>query len=285
VEYFLSRQNRIIFTEFITGPEEKKTMKHIKTLIFILTMCSVISCGSETGWQKVEYDNDIRNGTFMPECVTDHQGEHILSRCNIYLEKVTIYIVFPAELPAYWGSMTIRIHGDKFESRFSGIPFDAGEVSFETVKEQLVLPKPGYILGDTLSGRCDLFFRQTDKRTGSNRDFYFKGRIAGIIRYKDFNPFNEVNFMGFDPAAAAYELGEPKYSETFDTRSLPEFRVELLNYLPADENVLVKELTWDISETRDLSDEGKERLTIWYTEKDGMWKPVHFMKWNEDSQF
>lgn len=256
-------------------------MKYAAALIPALIVLA-FSCGRQAGWQAVGYDEGSGDGSFATEVVTDHQGEHVLDKCRIYLDSDTLYIDFPAGLPAYWGGMTARVHEGRFEARFHGIPFDGGEASFVTLKERLALQKAEYVPGDTLAGQCDFLFRQTDGKTGRHDDFYFRGKIGGIVRDRDFDPFDSRNFMGFDLSTALYELGEPLYREIFDARSLPGFRVELPGHLPESGDMIVEELTWDASPMRDLSDEGRQRLTIRYAERDGVWQPVHYKEWMED---
>ena len=89
-----------------------------------------------------------------------------------------------------------------------------------------------------------------------------------------------------------------------------ELQIELLNFFPPSEGILIEELTWDISSEADISDAGVERLTIWYVyppkdkiniRKDAIhllpdiWEaplkdnarqlPIAFKKWDIHTQF
>jgi hypothetical protein len=67
--------------------------------------------------------------------------------------------------------------------------------------------------------------------------------------------------MTFDLPAALRELGEP-------------LRRRKITWM--------EELTWDVSPARNISDEGKDRLTIRYSQNDSTNRlPVDFLRWNE----
>lgn len=168
----------------------------INSYILSFFLILLTSCGGQTGGQEVEYDKELQGEDFATECVTDHQGEHTLRECDIHINGDTLYIRFAAELPAYWGGLTVRVHGGRFDARFEGVPF-YGVVSFETLQQRLILQKNGYAVGDTLRGRCDFLFRETDRETGEQADFYFKGNIVGIVHDKDFDPVDEQEFIEF----------------------------------------------------------------------------------------
>jgi hypothetical protein len=85
----------------------------------------------------------------------------------------------------------------------------------------------------------------------------------------------EILSWNYDEALAL--LGNPVSYDSFTMNMIPEFRVELLNFLPLDSNLVVKELTWET--------DSAENLTIWYIQKDTLWNPVHFLKWDKDMQF
>ena len=108
----------------------------------------------------------------------------------------TLIILFPAELPAYWGSMEVQIIDGKFNTQFDGIRFGPTlDLKFETIKQKLVLDRSQYFLNDTLHGYCDFTFKEIEQATGQTYTFYFKGTIREIIRDKDFNPHDPKNFM------------------------------------------------------------------------------------------
>ncbi len=280
----------------------------MKTILFFLFTGIITSCHSHTDWQQVKYNHKPCQAVGT-DCTTSHQGEHAIRKCDVYIDSDTLVIHFPAELPAYWGSLTVKVHGGKFKATFDGVPFSLDALTFETVRSALTLGKTTYAAGDTLCGTCGFTFEETNPQTGQHSKFYYKGDIAEIVRSKDFDPFDDVNLVTFDLPTAQHELGEPLNSESYAmSAAYGEFRVELLNYFPVSGSILMRELTWDISDTRDISDEGKERLTIWYacakdkkyyrdayaklpaiwnnadSEAD-RWLPVDIFKWTTDWEF
>lgn len=261
-------------------------MKRIHSFILFAFLTGIIySCQLRGDWQKVVYDKNKECDTIEIRCATNHQGEHTIQQCNVYIDNDTLFIDFPPELPAYWGGLSLKVHNNTFIASFDGVPFVSDDLSFETEHKQLVLQKTHYNINDTVCGFIDVIFKEIDRKTHQYSSFYIKGDFSAIVRKKDFNPFEKNNFMTFDFPTAVRELGEPLERDVFTTYGLPEFRVELLNYLPASQDIVIRELTWNTSETREISDEGKERLTIWYTEKNGRWEPVHFARWTTDMEF
>jgi hypothetical protein len=258
------------------------------SLLLFISQLPLSSCTNKHEWEDVKYNSALcieaieKNG-----CISTHQGEHPLNQCHVYIENDTLYIECPAGLPAYWGYTTIKVHKDKFDAIAGGIPFTQGTVSFETLDKSLTLNKQSYIENDTLCAELNIHFKETDNTTKESSYFVIKGYINKVVREKNFNPFLPQNFMLFDKETAITEIGEPLYQEKFNTLALPEFRVELLNIYPACKDILIEELTWNISDTRDISDEGKERLTIWYRYLPENKKiiPVHYKLWNSDWQF
>ena len=275
-----------------------------------MLFAAMISCSPKVEWQNVSY-NQSHNNSHGTACITNHQGEHELNKCNVYMDGDTLIILFPTELPAYWGSMEVQIINGKFKAQFDGIPFGPMmDLKFETIKQKLVLDRSKYLLNDTLYGYCDITFKEIEPATGQTYTFYFKGTIREIIRDKDFNPRDPENFMTFDLPTAIRELGEPLSRKNIST--IHEFNIGLLNFFPMDtinNNVQIEELTWNISDDASISDEGIERLTIWYAwakdkeyarkgqyvhfppiwdslSKDSAWQlPVLFLKWNAHWQF
>lgn len=270
------------------GVQSLKTLLAMKYFVPILFLFTIFcfSCRSTSKWQSVDYDSTLSCDSLYTACVTNHQGEHVPERCRVYIDGDTLFFHFPAELPAYWGSMTIKVHNGQLSAQAGGVPFSFDSLSFRTLKQRLVLGKQHYAVNDTLCARCDITFEEHNRTTGKRITFYVRGTINEVIRSKDYNPLDSANFMMFDIHTAVRELGEPLSDELFTTEQLPEFRVELLNYLPASPDVWVRELTWDVSEEREISDGGIERLTVWYTQANDMcWLPVHFIRRNTDMQF
>jgi hypothetical protein len=272
-----------------------KTMKLAQLLIFVLFAKTFFACNGHDMWQKVQYDKSLATKKLVTHCVSDGQ---IWQKAQVYFERDTLIIAFPPQLPAYSEDVTIKVYDGKFQAVISGEPFEPMTITFKTLQQHLQLDKRQYAIGDTLSAACDIVFHYTstffhytstfDTENDSivQGEFSFKGTICEIVREQDFDPFDEKNFMTFDLPTVLRELGEPLNREKFNTLNLSEFRVELENHLDWDKFIWIEELTWDVSPMRDISDEGKERLTIWYYQKDGIrWLPVHFLRWNSDMQF
>ncbi|MDR3236047.1 MAG: hypothetical protein LBT48_04885 [Prevotellaceae bacterium] len=258
-------------------------MKHRKIIIALLAS-TLLSCHGKNEWQNMRVDGSLTCSDMSTECTLD-EGQR-WQKCHVYTDNDTLYLVFVA-LPAYCEDVTVKIHDGKFLAAACAIPFEPLEISYTTRQQHLQLNRTHYSTGDTLCGVCRFAFDFTSKPLfGDEKEIrgssIFQGSICEIVREKDFDPFEEKNFMTFHLSAALLELGEPLYRDTFSTDGLPEFRVELLNHFPASENIRIEELTWDASETRTVSDEGEERLTIWY---DSAGKPVAFVQWNKNTQF
>jgi hypothetical protein len=256
-------------------------------LLFVFT---IAACHANNKWQNVEYDNNMICSEMKTDCVKERE---IYRKAHVYLEHDTLYIHVFDPPPAGWEDIMIKVHDGKFCATAYGFPFEPIEISYTTLEQHLQLGKKEYMVGDTLCGECNFHFQFTvtswtdDAKMEKNTvTFSFSGTIKEVVRTKDFDPFDKANFMTFDLPTALLELGEPLYQEKFNTLSLPEFRVELLNIFPAKEDIWIEEATWDASETRGVSDEGVDRLTIWYAQTDGVhWKPVHFLRWDKNTEF
>lgn len=110
-------------------------------------------------------------------------------------------------------------------------------------------------------------------------------QVDSTVRARAFIlDFESKNFMDLDLTTAIQLLGNPETRYTLNTVYVPGFQIVLLNFFPPDENILIEELTWDIS-NRVGDNEGKERLTIWYPLADKERMPVHYFRWNIDWQF
>ena len=276
-------------------------------LFAVMTSCNA---RNEGGWHAVLYDTSLDNKAIGTECITDHQGEHELSECHVYMDGDTLVIRFPAQLPAYWGSVEVKVVNGEFNAEFNGVPFELIDLKFETIKQKLILNQDPYILNDTLYGYADFIFREIEPATGQSHTFYFKGTICEIVRDKYFDPFDPENFMTFDLPMAIHELGEPLSRRII--REQPHgLNIELLNFFLRDHiiDMQIEELTWNISDDAQVSDEGIERLTIWYAQAKNkgyvrtdsyaklppIWEippgkptqqfPINFNKWTTHMQF
>ena len=91
-------------------------------IVLLIILCS---CNRNTEWVNITYSKQICD-TVTTACITTHQGTHDLQKCNIYMDGDTLFISFPPELPAYWGSMKIRVYDGRFSARFDGVTTDSG---------------------------------------------------------------------------------------------------------------------------------------------------------------
>ena len=290
----------------------------------ILLMWIAVSCCNSKDREKVEYVTMLQCDSLYSAEITP-SGEYYPIKCNAYFDGDTL-VVF---LSSYgWRYTTIKIHDDKFKAETGGIPFEPIELSFATVKQRLQLNKKQYSINDTICGNFDIVFRDIettgtwvyDSISGTiemlrdteelkTTDWNFTGTICEIIRDKNFDPFSKENFMNFDFTTAIHEIGEPLVQDIFNTEYMPGFRAEMYNYFLPNKDIVVKELTWDASSTRDVSDEGRERLSIWYvrmkdkacfrdngyhklpaiwnnqTNDTLLWLPVHYFKWDKYTQY
>ena len=261
-------------------------MQQYITFILMLFAGLMSACNDNTQWKNVNYDSNVVCEEMITHC---ELGSEIFQKAHIYIERDTMFICFYSS-PPHWG-MTIKVYDGKFFASAREIPFAPVEVTYTTLEQRLQLAEKHYILGDTLCGYCNIRFQfvvtsmiDSDEKS-ANGIISFNGSIREIVRIKDFNPFDNENFMTFELPVALLELGEPLTREQFNTLALPEFRIELLNYLPAREDIWIEELTWDISSTSGVSDEGIERLTIWYVQKNDKWLPIDYLQWSTDWEF
>lgn len=260
-------------------------MKASTIIIFFLFL---FSCNRQASdWQSVEVLDSALCANKKTEYSTNHQGEHTLTDCSVYIDNNTLHILFPAGLPAYWLGVETQVADGIFSTNVNGIPFGPNiELEHHVKKQQLYLDKQSYSIGDTLQGYINITFEELDKTHNQTNEFYFKGCIYKIIRDKNYQPFeNDGALMSYDFDLAINEFGQPMYEEIFTTCCLPEFRVELLNIFPASDSIYIRELTWNTSEDAQVSDGGILRLTVWYAQEDSIWKPVHFLRWNKYMQF
>lgn len=268
-----------------------------------------VSCGQSKNWTDLDYCPNFRCDSLSSFHSYDEGQYQSPITCQAFFDDDTL-VLHLSDMG--WQYVIVKIKDGKFNAELNGVPFDAIEYSFQTKSPRLQVGKSQYAANDTICGNFDFLFLMTDVSTGKTCDWSFKGSICEIIRQKDFNPFAEENFMTFDLPTAIHEMGEPPKQDDFDlaTTFKGEFGIELFNYFQRNQkDITIKELTWDTSPTRDISDEGRERLTIWYIRKQdkihlrqdgcyklsdiwnnaayGMneWLPLHYLEWNADVQF
>lgn len=258
----------------------------IATVVFSFFL--LLSCNQQSNeWRKIEPLGENNCTQRKTEYTTNHQGEHTLNDCSVFIDNDTLYIRFPAALPAYWLGAELRIADGMFKAVVDGVPFIPDiELTNQIKKQHLYLNKQTYAIGDTLQGYIDIVFEELDKAHDQSSEFYFKGCVHRIVREKGYQMFEDDEaIMSYDANMVINELGEPLDEYVFTTIGLPEFRVELLNIFPASDSIYIRELTWNTSDDAQLTDEGIYRLTVWYAQKDSSWKPLHFLRWNTHMQF
>ena len=116
-------------------------------------------------------------------------------------------------------------------------------------------------------------------RTGQKKDSTVKTDIQkkDCMDIKiDITELQKEEILSWDYEQAIVELGEPVSRDMFSITEVSKFSIELLNFFPRNSDVQIKELTFETDSIMNL--------TIWYTEKDEKWKPIHFMKWDKNSQ-
>jgi hypothetical protein len=252
-------------------------MKRTILIFILLVLCA---CGSRDGWRAVEVGGGMRTDSLHS---ADTYGNPL--KCHAWMEGDTLTVSI-SDLDLGWTAIALQIHGGRFRAQLGGVSFHAEkEPSFGTVSQRLRLAKDSYAQGDTLCAEFDLRFRVAFADGSEAKDWVFRGTLCEVIRAKDFDPFAVKNAMTFDLPTAIHEMGEPKERSVLGLDNVTEFSIELFNSFPPSADVIFEELTWDVSPTREISDEGRERLTVWYVERDGSWQPVHYREWNTDWQF
>lgn len=95
------------------------------------------------------------------------------------------------------------------------------------------------------------------------------------------NP-NQDAIMSISLKDALKKYGEPEARETFNVRydAITEFRIELLNYLSQEEinrGLIIDELTWETDSINNI--------TVWYTQRENQFWPLHLLIWDKRSEF
>lgn len=247
--------------------------------LLILAVLTLAACAAPDGWKVVKYTDNLRCDSLHSANADGRPLE-----CRAWMEGDTVAVLFP-KIDLGWAYITLKIHDDKFQAQLDGVPFHTAEVpSFETTRQHLYLAKENHEQGDTLCARFDLQFRIAYSE-GEPEEWTFRGAVCEVIRAKDFDPFAAENFITFDLPTALHEMGQPLDRDVFGVEGVTEFSIELINHFPSGTEFVCEELTWDVSPMREVSDEGRERLTVWYVERDGRWMPVEYKEWNTDTQF
>ena len=275
-------------------------------MIFILLFCSV----AYGDWGRIQYIPQIKNGDLKTSIYTDHQGRHEVNKARAYLKDELLTIRFPTQLPAYWDEMEIVVDQEKgvFQAKAGGAPFVGEIVTYKIVHQNLQLQKNDYAVNDQIDGYVDIVFEEQGQIIGNRRQFYFKGQFSGIVRDEQFDVVADKNVKSYDIKTALYELGKPVCIDTVDfgyysdgakkEALLPVYteagtkgcqdskdkplgvskKIGKLSLNWKLETIAL--LSWDISPEAQVSDGGRERLTIWYRlDKHKQWYQLDFEKW------
>lgn len=211
----------------------------------------------------------------------------MLTDCKVYFRQDTLYVSFPPSYPAYWLGVTVKAGGSSFITEVEGYPFEANtSISHRVTKQQLALQKFQYSTGDTLRGYVDLEFEEHNATSGVTQTFFFKGCTRKIVRDEGYEPFEDDEAIkSYSINTAICELGMPLEIQEFTMADVNRFSVELLNYFPASDSIPIRELTWNTSSDAQIGDGGIYRLTVWYYHKNSVWQPIHYQRWDINTQY
>ena len=279
----------------------------VLTLLMAMVVTGLVfQAQSHAQWEKVTYRQKAFSPSLQTECATNHQGKHVVTEARASLKDGVLSIRFPAQLPGYWGYMAIEVNQGLFQAKPGGVPFVRGMPTYQVRTQKLILAKKNYRVGDTLNGYIDIRYNEIDHYTQETHTFYFKGGFSTMVRAENFQAHADENIKTYDLLTALHELGSPLYARTlslgadkhtlkekmmdyppfgelgqsteFQTQALIPVRAELLK---TGKQRTISELTWDISPGAELSDSGRERLTIWYSHKNRHGLPLRYKKWIE----
>ncbi len=241
---------------------------------------------------------------------TDHQSDRIIDECRASLKKDgTLELSFPPQFPGYYVSVTISVKDGKYTASADGVPFAPnGGTSYRVLRQELSLQWGTFRSGEKIEGYCDIVFVETVRgfRSKEESEYYFswRGPFVAIIREEGFNPLSESAIKTYDIALAHYELGpsqqavalapEPRALEVYhweymplggqigsvhDSDKLGTLRRDFRQTHPELKDKHILEVTWDTSPEAQVSDGGRDRLTIWFEREGDAWTQRHFTKW------
>ncbi len=275
-------------------------------MVFSLLFCSFVYSDGDS----IQYIPQIKDGDLKTSVYTDHQGRHELHKVRPYLKDKLLIIQFPAQLPAYWGTMEIVVDQEKgvFQAKAGGVPFVGEAVTYKIVRQNLQLQKNHYALNDEINGEVEIVFEESEQVTGQKRQFYFTGQFSGVVRDELYDVLADKNIERYDLKTALYELGKPVCIDTVNfgyyndgekkQALLPVYEIagvkgcqdvkdkplkqpkKVVALTPKGRLETIAFLSWDISPEAQVSDGGRERLTIWYRlDKNQHWHQLGFKKW------
>lgn len=254
---------------------------------FILVFCLLLAgCAAEPGNippepSAVEYTPDDLAKPLETKCRTDHQGFHEVTRSKAYMNKdESLSVVFHPEPPAYWLGMELLIKDGFFRAIPYGAPFSREKVGFEVTRQELILRDSPVMPGVTVNGCASVNFIQKNPDATVSPHFFtgcFSARVypAGGSLF----PAEGLKLLAEQELAViCYELGAPIHDELFMAGKAGDFRAAILG--PGiSRRTEVRELTWNTSPTAGLGDEGRDRLSVWYTRQGDQWFPIASRIW------
>ena len=275
-------------------------------MVFGLFFCSFVYGDGD----RIQHTPQIKDGDLKTSIYTDHQGRHQIHKVRPYLKCKLLTIQFPAQLPAYWGTMEIVVDQEKgvFQAQPGGIPFVGEAVAYKIVRQNLQLQKNNYVLNDVINGEVEIVFEESGQVTGQKQQFYFTGQFSGMVREEQYDILADKNIERYDLKTALYELGKPVCIDTINfgfyndgekkQALLPVYETagvkgcqdvkdkplkepqKVVALTPKGKLETIAFLSWDISPEAQVSDGGRERLTIWYRlDKNQHWHQLGFKKW------
>ena len=242
---------------------------------------------------------------------TNHQSpDRVIDECRAQLKKDgALELFFPPQFPGYYVSVTITVKDGRYTATADGAPFAPnGGTSYRVLRQELTLQWDAFKPGEKLEGYCDIDFVETVRQLGGGveEEYYFswQGPFVAVIREEGFDPLAEASVKTYDIFLAHYELGpslqavslpldpkelDPRLRENLplggqigsvrDAGKLAALRRDFWQAHPELNGKPVLEVTWDISPGAGLSDDGRDRLSIWFEREGDKWTQRHFAKW------
>jgi hypothetical protein len=147
-------------------------------------------------------------GYLKTQMSTNHQGDHEITACDAWMdESGKLHIFFPMN-PAYHLELHFTVDNGRFNTVLKWVPLQRARVENRIDRQNLILEKPRYFIGDVVYGYIDLDFSTTWPDDKITRNFYVKGPFSTIVRPHDFNPLADANIRSYNPVEAIHELGD-----------------------------------------------------------------------------
>ena len=268
----------------------------------------------EQGADRVVYNPVPHIFPLQSRVETDHQSPgRIIDECRAVLKKDgTLELRFPPQFPGYYVGVTITVKDGKYTASADGVPFTAnGGTSYRVLRQGLSLQWSTFRPGEKIEGYCDIGFVEIVRafRGKEEDEYYFswRGPFVAIIREEDFDSLSDAAIKTYDIVLAHYELGPSQQAvdlspearkledayywenvplagqvgSVHDSEKLAALRKDFWQAHPELKDKPVLEVTWDISPEAQVSDGGRDRLTIWFEREGNAWTQRRFMKWTD----